>query len=247
MRLIYLDEAGVSNKAQEPWLVVGGVIVDADRQLVALERKLTELRDVYIPEEKREGFIFHATELFNGGGRVFNRKLGQWPLEKRLEIAERIASLPRRLHLRLVYGFLNRHEFSAKFSKMNYGTTDETAAAHVTAFITCCMHVERYMRVKKSGEIAMLIVEDTQRAKKLITLAHEEYQDPRRRIGRSEEERKFFPYRRIKASPLFENKTQSLSLQLADFCAYVMKKKLMRDSRYDKYIEMMYSQIVFGL
>jgi hypothetical protein len=40
VRLIYLDEAGVSNKAQEPWLVVGGVIVDADRQLVAWKESL---------------------------------------------------------------------------------------------------------------------------------------------------------------------------------------------------------------
>jgi hypothetical protein len=212
-----------------------------------VERKLTALRDAYIPEAEREGFVFHATELFNGGGRVFDRKSGQWPLEKRLAIAERIAALPRRLDLGLVYGFLNRHEFSAKFSRIDYGTTDETAAAHVTAFVTCCMHVERYMRVKKSGEVAMLIVEDTQRTKKLITLVHGEYQNPKYSIGESDEGRKYFPYKRIKASPLFENKTQSLSLQLADFCAYVMKKRLMHDRRYDKYIDMMYSQIVIGL
>ena len=40
MRLVFMDEAGISNPEQEPFVTVSGVIVDADRLLIAIERHL---------------------------------------------------------------------------------------------------------------------------------------------------------------------------------------------------------------
>jgi hypothetical protein len=73
VRLVYVDEAGLSNAAQEPFLVVGGVIVHADGQLLTVEDRLDQLVNEWIPADQQEGFVFHAKELFNGGGRVFRR------------------------------------------------------------------------------------------------------------------------------------------------------------------------------
>jgi hypothetical protein len=36
---------------------------------------------------------------------------------------------------------------------------------------------------------------------------------------------------------LFQPKRQSSALIVADFCAYVLKKSLMKDSRYDRFLE----------
>ena len=40
MRLIYLDEAGISNIKQEPFVTMAGIIVHGDSQLRDVERRL---------------------------------------------------------------------------------------------------------------------------------------------------------------------------------------------------------------
>jgi hypothetical protein len=62
---------------------VAGVIIDADKQLVALERHLDKIVARHIPDTHRDNFVFHATHLFNGGGKVFTRNNPEWSLEKR--------------------------------------------------------------------------------------------------------------------------------------------------------------------
>jgi hypothetical protein len=54
-RFVYLDEAGTSNKTQEPWLVVGGAIVHGDHQIDKLYSALAEISRKHVPEEKTVG------------------------------------------------------------------------------------------------------------------------------------------------------------------------------------------------
>ena len=63
-----MDEARIGNPAEEPYLVVSAVIVDADSQLLILEQYLKTMVEKHISESHRETFVFHAKELFNGGG-----------------------------------------------------------------------------------------------------------------------------------------------------------------------------------
>src|SRR6266849_3413019 len=78
VRMIYLDESGIS--ATEPYVVVAGVIIHADKQWKGLEKYLLDMVDELIPPAMRDNFYFHATELFSGGKR-FDRN--SWPKEKR--------------------------------------------------------------------------------------------------------------------------------------------------------------------
>lgn len=87
------DEAGIGSPTDEPISIVAAVIVHGDQQLAKVRNSLKRLADMYIPPEQREGFVFHAEELFNGGGKAFNRQNGL-PLPKRLEIAREIAAIP---------------------------------------------------------------------------------------------------------------------------------------------------------
>jgi hypothetical protein len=91
-----MDEAGISHPDHEPWVVVGGVIVDADKKLIAVDRHLDALVKRHIPEDHRAGFVFHATELFNGGGKVVKRNDPEWPLDRRLEIADSLAAVAKK-------------------------------------------------------------------------------------------------------------------------------------------------------
>jgi hypothetical protein len=56
MRLIYLDEAGVSK--HEPIAVVAGAIINADRSLIAIEDYLDSLIEKHIPALTALGSCF---------------------------------------------------------------------------------------------------------------------------------------------------------------------------------------------
>src|SRR5438552_3442539 len=98
-------KAGVSNVSQEPFLVVAGIIVDADKQFKIVEAYLDELVENYIPKELRDGFAFHAMELFHGTKR-FSRDL--WPFQKRLEILDELAAIPKKFDLPICFGITDR-------------------------------------------------------------------------------------------------------------------------------------------
>src|SRR5690349_11146121 len=78
MRMVYLDESGISTR--EPYLVVAGAIVHADKQWKALEKYLHHMRDDVIPPNLRKDCVFHATDLYHGT-KKFHRD--QWPQEYR--------------------------------------------------------------------------------------------------------------------------------------------------------------------
>ncbi len=243
VRLVYIDETGLSKPSEEPFLVVSGVIVDADKRLGGLERHIASISDRYIPPNLRKGFVFHASELFNARGRTFKRDDPYFTLERRLEIADRLAAIPKRFHLPLTFGIVERKNFPKTFNASDFTTGGLTVAAHVTAFMSCAMQVERWMRRMAAQEVCLLIIEDNQQAKKLITDTQLAYQDRHLIAELSERERKNFPFRKIKEAHLFALKGQSKVLQLADFCAYVLKRHLMGDPRYARFFDPMREQL----
>jgi hypothetical protein len=105
MRLVYLDEAGVSNPAQEPFLIVAGVIIDADQDWRSLALHLKSLARKYLPEDDRDGFVFHAHEIWHGSGYWQRDK---WPRERRIAMLQDLAGIPARFHLPVVVGAIDR-------------------------------------------------------------------------------------------------------------------------------------------
>lgn len=246
MRLVYIDEAGTSNPDQEPILVVAGVIVHADTKLIAIERHLDKLVERHIPPEKRDGFVFHATEIF-GGGRVMKKRDPYWDA-KRPEIARDLADIPRRFNLPVTIGHIERRKVTEIYELPSDTTLDKvTGVAHASAFVTCAVMVEQWMRAAASNEVCMLIVEDNQRMRTSIKNVQRHYQ------GRSlealvldGESTKLFPFRKIKEDPLFQEKTKSSVLQVADYCAFVCKRLIMNqhDERYRPYFSALYDYLV---
>lgn len=75
MRVVYLDETGHSFK--EPHAAVAGVLLDPDQQWAALAQSIDHLKKD-VPEQFRNGFFFHASDLFGGG-----KWRSTWPDEDR--------------------------------------------------------------------------------------------------------------------------------------------------------------------
>jgi hypothetical protein len=214
VRLVYIDEAGISNPAQEPFLVVAGHIVHADHTLNGVENQLERIVERYIPVEYRQEYVLSAKHLFNGGDKVFDRR--KWPLESRLKIADEIMGMPRKFSLPIALGFVERASFPRTFElPEGMPEKEKTIAAHVSAFMTCAMVVEHWMRERTKNENCLLIVENNDQAKKMMADVQRHHQN--RWLAVDEKESRHFPLRKIREDPLFQPKRPTSALILADF------------------------------
>lgn len=244
MRLVYVDEAGISNPDQEPFLTVAGIIVHADTQLLKIENRLDELVEKYIPALRQQYFVFHAHELFNA--RRFFHDKEYWPLEKRLQIAAELVQIPVSFKLPVALGFVERGKsrVEGKIPKQ-FTRADETKAEHINAFMRCSLSVEQWMRNNASDEVCLMIVEDNDRARSGIRDTQSAFQDAALLyyLTDPEKAKKYLPIRKIREDPLFQKKRKSSVLQIADFCAYVFKRALMKDENYKPFLDPWKDQI----
>jgi Protein of unknown function (DUF3800) len=240
VHLVYVDEAGIGNKIQEPWLVVAGVIIDGDTKLNGVKNQLERIMLRHIPKRLQDDFVFHATELFNGGKKLKRQKAEivgpeEWPLSRRLEIASEILDIPRKFKLPIAIGFIERSAFPGKF-QFPEGFTDFTVAGHVVAYLNCAMVAEQWMRKETTNENCLLIVENNDEARTIISKVHRYHQDKTIETLLDAKSRTFFPLRKIQEDPLFQPKKPSNPLILADFCAYVFKQFLAKKPLYKQFM-----------
>ena len=106
VRIVYLDESGTSRG--ERLAVVAGVVIDADNQLIAVEEHMERLVERYIPEDDREDFFFHATNIWSATKYFKDRDL--WPLERRLEILHDLVEISQKFDIPVVFGYCPRDE-----------------------------------------------------------------------------------------------------------------------------------------
>jgi hypothetical protein len=155
-RLTYLDESGVA--PNEKFCVVAGPIIDIDRQLSGIENHFSILILKHIPLEDRPNFIFHATDLWSGGGYFKDKE--KWPLEKRLEILDDLAAIPAKFDLPVAFGKVEWSKFGLHLLNAGSDEHDLQVAAHTVAFGHCCMGIERFIRLTWPDECTILIAED---------------------------------------------------------------------------------------
>jgi hypothetical protein len=249
VRLVYLDEAGISNPKQEPFLVVAGVVVNADSQFKAIELHIDHLIQKHIPLDKQHGCVFHAMELFHGTKR-FRRDV--WPFEKRLEILDDLAAIPRKFDLPICFGVTDRIEIP---SLLMGPTTPKLLEliVHAHSFFKFVCQVEIVMRATAGEEVAMLIAEDREIMRKMLKLAHslfrgrlpKEYQIDLERFKQDALTRILMPLERIVETVHFAQKAESSLLQVADICAFAIKRDFMKASHSDRLYAPLRENILF--
>lgn len=249
MRLIYVDEAGVSNINQEPFLVVAGVVVDADNQFKAVEAHLDELVEKHIPKEARIDFAFHAMELFHGTKR-FQRSF--WSFQKRLEILDDLAAIPKKFDLPICYGITDRNSVPLNISRPASPQLID-GIAHAHAFFKCAAQTEVILR-SNANEVGMFIAEDRERVRKMLKVSHAML---RGRMSEEDKEalgfdeirvgifEKLIPFERIVETVHFAQKTESSLLQIADVCAFTIKRDLMKASHSDRLYNAIRDYVIF--
>lgn len=225
MRMAYMDEAGISNPAHEPHVVVAGVLINADKQWQAVERHLIALADKYAPPGKRDGFYFHATELFSGG-RNFPRD--QYDRESRWRMLDALLSIPGDFDLPISPGWTERAKLAAKYPHFTRKEVTDNAQAIACAVAT--FGVDHFMQHGKGvepDEVASLVMENSD-ARPLLRSFHNFNRNPRNAETLEKLGFGAMAFKRIIGSPHFEEKSDSSALQIADACAFAIKRHLMK-------------------
>jgi len=242
VRLVYLDEAGISNPSQEPYLVVGGIIINADQDWRPLERHLQSITRKHIPSDERHGLIFHASDIFHGSG-YFERS--RFPREVRNNILQDLANIPSHFHLPIVYSGINRKLMSELYpndSKSIISDAEIANSAYMEAFIRVVADVDLWMLRNAPAEVAMLVAEDTGKVKRAIKMLHSGY------TGEVwEDDGKAFTTHNIVDTVHFAAKDESALLQIADMRVFVIKRTLMLREDINPFFRALRSQIISPL
>jgi hypothetical protein len=224
VRFVFMDEGGISK--HEPHIVVGGVFVHGDKQLVPLEEALQQIVERHIPEPDRDGFVFHTKDIWSGAKYFKDRE--RWPLNKRLDILKEIALIPKHLRIPIVFHQVERAQIE-RDGPLEWSKDDVSIYAHAIAFCRCALLIEKKMRSLWPEEVAQLVAEDNPQAREAIKFAHSMTRNKQRLLDRLNAEKQksalldYVPLDRIRGSVHFAEKTESRPLQLADFCTFIIR------------------------
>ena len=223
-RFVYVDEAGISSRREEPFLVVAGAIVHGDHQVDRLYDALEEILVKHVPEDKRNGLVLHAAEIYGGFGKVFDKeRYPEWTWEKRAALLDDLARLPKALNLYVTSGMFKRSD----------DPEIPTTEAQVITYLACLIEVEAWFKQNAKRENCMVIAEDNRDARKRIKELHRFYQQ--KSLEQDPRFQGLLPLKRIREDPAFQEKRPSHPLILADFLAFATKRKLMDDKRIDRF------------
>lgn len=163
MPIAYMDEAGTS--ALEPVSVVAAVIVLTESQAERTRAEIERVLDRHVPTSQREGYVFHAKDIFSGAGKNF----AEWGDGGRWNIQREILALPKKLGLPVCFGFSRRsaagteaYEFSS-IGRPEYFD-------HMMAFQGCVSAVNRLMERRGFVDSSLqLVAEDVEHMRTRLT------------------------------------------------------------------------------
>ena len=215
MRHVYLDEAGVGD---EPFTVVAGLMLHVDDQYRDFQRRLLSMARELLGKEHTQDFVFHAKDLWHGSG-FFPR--GTWSREKRLKTLSRLAELPGEFGSPVVYAAVSKEEVPSRLGDPK----TRLRLRHQLAFHYALEEAEKGLERHYPDELAFLIVEDHPNHRKHLTWVYSMLYD-RHFHFRLENMGLSSPFQRLVESPLFQAKNGASPVQVADVCAFLIRRCL---------------------
>jgi hypothetical protein len=225
VRFIYMDEAGTS--AKEPVSVVVGLVVHGDTQLNHTAQLIHEARQA-IPDKYRENFISHAKSVWSD-----KKYRDVWSQEDRTAFLCRMMSIPYHARLAIAYAAVKRNG-PPRFGNINGVRKFE--GDHMTAFGLCLAMADFHMRKHCPSENAVVVAEDvTEMRSHLRTSVNYFKNNPfdtsllpeKYRMFGTEPilaEDRILTITKIIDNVHFSAKNEALLLQVADACAFGIRK-----------------------
>jgi hypothetical protein len=243
MRVTYTDESGSS--PSDPLVVQAAVIVHGDIQVVPIEEHLESLVAKHIPEKDRPDFFFHATEIYRGGSRrrIFHNK-EEWPNERRFAILDDLVAVPKIFGLPVCFGLVEKSSFVPLNSTRSHSQLEITVGAHARAILLCELAVEVWMRSETDNEITHIVAEDNAEVHDAAREAHVWLKSKEILKREGFENHPCLPLVRIRDGLQFTSKKESRLLQIADVCAWSIRRFFSEAPNYDRFHRPIHSQVV---
>lgn len=208
---IFLDEAGIS--ALEPVSVVVAIIVRDEHDLANIEKALDHVRR-HVPAHLRKGFIFHATDLFHRKKGTAAAQIGD---EERSAILEELVALPRELTMPMAIAYTTRSEPSSEATRKGRAMIE-----HLATFGSCLLSAAKWSNKFASDATMGIVAEDCPPMRgmlmKILDDLRSDEAPPEWIDGVSLD---------CLAGPVvFAKKGASLPLQVADACAFAIRRYL---------------------
>jgi hypothetical protein len=231
VRIVFMDEAGVSNPREEPFTVVAGVMIEPDRRYGALDAHIRTLAEdfyggpltVHVLDAIRgEGhpFIFHAKDVWHGSG-LFPRKSPLWPREKRMKLLAALSDIPFKFSLNIMYTAVDRRSAYERHTGVPPKMIE--AGLHAYAYFETLRKIDRWMIENAPNEYTLVYAEDRVEVRRYLSLVHSLSTD--RSIDENADENTFSSTH-IVEPVAFLPKKSSVTLQVADHCAFIIKRRL---------------------
>lgn len=243
MRIAYMDESGKNTR--DPHLVVAAIIVHADSQLIPIENHLNELIQKHIPADEQEGFFFHATEIYHGKSTksIFHDR-SKWPDDRRFAILDDLLKIPSEFNIPICMGFLERASFPSEPPKKPHTVQEIEVSAHTVALMGCEIAVEFWMRENTQNEVALVVAEENTDIRIVAKEIHSVYRNKEALARENLGNHPYFPFVKIRDGLQFAAKSESQILQIADVCAWAIRKFLKKDVDSDRYFQPINKQLV---
>jgi hypothetical protein len=213
MRLVYVDEAGIGDHKQEPIAVAAAVMVEADRQWPAIVERLNAIAEKHIHMEDRDGFIFHASDLFHEGKKINREKYS--PKARLAILAELcLVLIDFSIPIYIAPGLKTVTEDDGSDRKIS-GNAAATAAIMLATSVA-----DSYIRIHYPGERSVIVIEDNSQNRRSLKEFHNRFAKAKVTDGRK-------GFETLIDTVHFAAKSEAPLLQLADICACVMKRRMM--------------------
>lgn len=219
VRIVYMDEAGISQVSQEPHLVVAAAITEPDRQWHDIMRHYQELAEDFFDEEFGAAFVFHAKDIFHGAPPYSREK---YSFNERLNLLKRLAQVPRKFGIPICLGIIKKEAFNNQHQ--NTTPKSRRVLSYAMTFHLAMQSVDWWMETNCPGEVAMIVSEDTPEVKGAIHLFQQSAQSDA--ALNDHEDPDAFQTRCIVDAVNFAPKDRSPILQLADTCAFIARRRL---------------------
>ena len=202
-----------------------GIIVHGDEQVIPIEDHLEALVEKHIPKDKRDGFFFHATDIYGGGDKkcIFHDKM-EWPDERRWAILDDLVAVPAMFDLPICIGVVEKDKFPELERRPLHTAAEIVVAQHAMAIIQCEMAVEIWLREKTKKEIAHIIAENNDEVRLAAREAHVLLRNKEEMEREGFVNHACFPFKRIRDGLQFTTKAESKLLQVADACAWTIRR-----------------------
>lgn len=228
MRLVYLDEAGTDHKASH--LIVAGVIVHGDHEWPEVDRRILALVDQYVDADSRNGFVFHAKDVFHGSG-YFDRRKPEWadPTDRWKVLAD-LGKIISDMKLPVVAGGYSKDGFGVGVLSGDEGQSFKHNMVQDMAVFDCLLHADKWLETYAPDELATVTHEDGTAAKRLIKHSVRALRNEwlMAEYGLDGEVAKAagLPLKRIIDTVNFTEKADARPLQLADLCAFSLGRSM---------------------